>query len=82
MSQFHEGQEVEIDTDWSTRIDQKHRYWRKAKIVGSEWTNGKSRHMWIIDIDGQCLLFDAAHIRPVVRLPRDPMVEGPCVIHE
>src|SRR5580692_11155940 len=58
MTQFHEGQDVEvadINTDFGV--------WLKAKIVGPEWTNGQSRHMWIVELNGEHLLFDAEHIR-------------------
>jgi hypothetical protein len=68
--QFREGQEVEVAMIDNSR--DRNRIWLKAKVIGPEWTNGQSRHMWIVEIDGEHLLFDVEHIRPIV----PPINEG------
>lgn len=79
MTQFHEGQEVEVqievalgdayDAPMSTATEMR---WRKAKIV--EWAGADQAiynppERWIVQFpDGSRAVFDAEHIRAVATL--------------
>lgn len=56
MTQFHEGQEVEVQ---EYHIGLSRRYWHKAKIVRKNPTNN-----WVVEFaDGKRVVSDAEHIR-------------------
>ena len=62
MTQFHEGQEVEITESWGPNPV----YWRRAKIIGLAADQSKySRGLWYVGAfpDDSRGVFDADHIR-------------------
>jgi len=61
MTQFHEGQEVEVKTMISSCGNPDMAYWRKAKIVSG---NAHGAMLQVEFHDGTSDVFDADDIRP------------------
>jgi hypothetical protein len=68
MTQFHEGQEVEVCVHRTApSVSSNPTEWRKATILGAlpgKLPDGKNRHYYVQFPDGSRAVFDEAHIRP------------------